>query len=235
MPYIVIVVDELADLMVTARQRIETSVQRLAQKARAAGIHLVLATQRPSVDVVTGTIKANLPVRLSYRVASKIDSRTIIGDAGAEQLLGNGDMLLSSGSGQLLRVHGAYVSDAEIGSVGEALRAQGAPEYVEIGSPPSRAPRQTQTPRVADIAAARTAAGDAREADVYAAAVAVVASERKVSPGHLHRRMGLAHDHAARLIARMEAEGLVGSANLLGRRTIHIPASSARKPVARVA
>jgi S-DNA-T family DNA segregation ATPase FtsK/SpoIIIE len=233
MPFIVIVIDELADLMVTSRQWIEGSVQRLAQKARAAGIHLVMATQRPSVDVITGTIKANLPVRMSYRVASKIDSRTIIGDTGADQLLGNGDLLLATGAGQLLRVHGAFVSDAEIGLVAEALRSQGEPEYVELTS--VAAPAGAERTKIAESRTVFETTSKARDEATYASAVAVVAGERKASPGHLHRRMGLAEDVATRLIARMEAEGLVGPPNLIGRRTINLPPPASRTGKSRAA
>ncbi len=235
MPFIVIVIDELADLMIMAGRQVEGSVQRLAQKARAAGIHLVMATQRPSVDVVTGTIKANLPVRLSYRVASKIDSRTIIGETGAEQLLGSGDLLLATGAGQMLRVHGAYVADAEIGHVAEALRSQGEPHYVEILPTPPAA-RGAKTGRVVSAQAAREAAETARREEIYGAAVTAVANDRKVSPGHLHRRLGIGEELAGELIERMEREGLVGSLNLLGRRAIHMkPAPRMTTTPARVA
>ena len=228
MPYIVIVIDELADLMVTAGKRIEGLIQRLAQKARAAGIHLVMATQRPSVDVVTGTIKANFPVRISFRVASKIDSRTIINEAGAEQLLGHGDMLLTSGTGHHLRVHGAYVADEEIERVVSALREQGEPQYVELIAPPA-AQRATGRRSVVSTAETRAAAEAQAREELYARAVAVVAGDRKVSSGHLHRRLGIPEAVSTQLIERMEAEGLVGSVNLFGRRPIHIkaPASAA--------
>jgi S-DNA-T family DNA segregation ATPase FtsK/SpoIIIE len=221
MPYIVVVIDELADLMVTAGKRVEGSIQRLAQKARASGIHLVMATQRPSVDVVTGTIKANFPVRISFRVASRIDSRTIINEPGAEQLLGHGDMLMTSGSGHHLRVHGAFVSDEEIERVAEALRAEGEPAYVELLARPETAPQRSRT-KVTTVADARAAAeAEARE-HLYAAAVALVAGDRKVSPGHLHRRLSIPEDLAAALIERMEHEGLVGPINMFGRRAIHM-------------
>ncbi len=224
MPYIVIVIDELADLMITAGKRIESLVQRLAQKARAAGIHLVMATQRPSVDVVTGTIKANFPVRISFRVASKIDSRTIINEPGAELLLGHGDMLLTTGSGHHLRVHGAYVADDEIDRVAEALREQGAPAYVELLPAPVGLPPDAP-------AAKRSRAEHPPRDDVYANVIAVVAADRKASPGHLHRRMGIPEAMAAGLIGRMEADGLVGPPNMLGRREIRIePPAAKRNP-----
>ncbi len=221
MPYIVIVIDELADLMITAGKRIEGLVQRLAQKARAAGIHLVMATQRPSVDVVTGTIKANFPVRISFRVASKIDSRTIINEPGAELLLGHGDMLLTTGSGHHLRVHGAYVADDEIDRVAEALREQGAPAYVELLPAPAGLPPATP-------AAKRSRAEHPPRDDLYASAISVVAADRKASPGHLHRRMGIPEAMASGLIERMEADGLVGPPNMLGRREIRIEPPAAK-------
>ncbi len=240
MPYIVVVIDELADLMVTAGKRVEGSIQRLAQKARAAGIHLVMATQRPSVDVVTGTIKANFPVRISFRVASKIDSRTIINEAGAEQLLGHGDMLLTSGSGHHLRVHGAYVSDEEIERVTEALRDQGEPAYIDLmaNAPPPTAPkgRGGNSTRSGDKQADKQAAAEARaHEELYASAVAVVAGDRKVSSGHLHRRLGISEVIAAGLIERMEREGLVGASNMFGRRAIHVQAPDREPPRARSA
>lgn len=242
MPYIVIVIDELADLMVTAGKHVEGSIQRLAQKARASGIHLVMATQRPSVDVVTGTIKANFPVRISFRVASKIDSRTIINEPGAEQLLGHGDMLLTSGSGHHLRVHGAYVSDEEIDRVTEALRDQGEPNYIELAAQPTAPPT---APKGRGNTAARAPAARAPDArataearaheDLYAAAVDVVAGDRKVSTGHLHRRLGISEAIAAGLIERMEREGLVGPANMFGRRTIHVQQPASDPPRSRSA
>jgi S-DNA-T family DNA segregation ATPase FtsK/SpoIIIE len=230
MPYIVIVIDELADLMIMAGKKIEGSVQRLAQKARAAGIHLVMATQRPSVDVVTGTIKANFPVRISFRVASRIDSRTILNEPGAELLLGHGDMLLTSGSSNHLRIHGAYVADDEIERVTEALREQGEPAYVELLARPPAAPKAATAPVRRDPAPLTPPVAPTAPADEhYATAVAIVSTDRKVSPGHLHRRMGIAEPVAAGLIARMEADGFVGPVNMLGRREIRIPAP-ARKP-----
>ena len=225
MPYIVIVIDELADLMVTAGKRVEGLVQRLAQKARAAGIHLVMATQRPSVDVVTGTIKANLPMRISFRVASKIDSRTIINDVGAEQLLGHGDMLMTSGSGHHLRVHGAYVADEEIERVTQALREQGEPDYVDLSARPGASSGRRGGAGSNDSRLATEARNANQQAEeMYAAAVAVVAGDRKVSAGHLQRRLGIPEATGTELIERMEQEGLVGAANLFGRRAIHMKA-----------
>ena len=229
MPYIVIVIDELAELMVTAGRSVEASVHRLAQKARAAGIHLVVATQRPSVDVVTGTIKANLPVRISFRVASKIDSRTIINEAGAEQLLGHGDMLVALGSGPPLRVHGASVTADEVERVVQALRQQGQPSYVRL-----LARDGTQGAMVATTAQAQRAADAAHEEEMFASAVAVVLGDRKVSPGHLHHRLGILEAVADGLIERMQREGLVGPVNLLGYRPVLVkaPARAAARTVA---
>ncbi len=212
MPYIVIVVDEFADLMMTAGERVETAVQRLSQMARAAGIHMIMATQRPTVDIVTGTIKSNFPMRLSFRVASKIDSRTILGETGAEQLLGQGDMLLSCGNGQMFRVHGAYVSDEEIEGVAQHLRdnaASAAPALSHASKAPSLPHHETMPNAAAP-----------HDEDQYAAAVAVVATDRKVSPGHLHRRLGIGEIAASAYIDRMQDEGLVGPANAFGRRRI---------------
>ncbi len=224
LPYIVIVIDELADLMLSSGKRIDASLQRLAQKARAAGIHLVMATQRPSVDVVTGTIKSNFPVRISFRVASKIDSRTILNEAGAEQLLGHGDMLLTSGSGQHLRVHGAYVADEEIERVTQALREQGEPNYVELIPPPAvaEAGKGRNGGKVVSSADAREGA---RRDEVFAAAVAAVIADRKASPGHLHRRLGIPEDEANAIIDQMERDGIIGPPNMFGRRPILIKAA----------
>lgn len=210
MAYIVVVVDEFADLMITAGKDIETAVQRLAQKARAAGIHLIMATQRPSVDIITGTIKANFPTRISFRVASKIDSRTILNEQGAEQLLGQGDMLMTSGAGQLLRVHGPFVSDEEVEAVAAHLRAQGAPRYVEaIEEPPENS--------------SEAGAGGASGADsesLYDRAVAVVLRDRKASTSYVQRRLSIGYNRAADLIERMESEGIISAPNHAGRREI---------------
>ncbi|MEL6872572.1 MAG: DNA translocase FtsK, partial [Pseudomonadota bacterium] len=207
MPNIVIVVDEFADLMAVAGKDIEAAVQRLAQMARAAGIHIVMATQRPSVDVVTGTIKANFPSRIGFRVASKIDSRTIINEHGAEQLLGHGDMLLSDGSGRLRRVHGAFVSDQEVEAVAAFLRDQGEPDYVA---------GLTEAPED-DEAAAPNAA---EAGDLFDKAVAIVMRDRKASTSYLQRRLQIGYNRAADLIERMEADGLIGPADHAGRRDI---------------
>jgi S-DNA-T family DNA segregation ATPase FtsK/SpoIIIE len=216
MPYIVVVIDEFADLMIAAGKDIEGAVQRLAQMARAAGIHLVMATQRPSVDVVTGTIKANFPTRISFKVASRIDSRTILGDQGAEQLLGQGDMLLATASGRLARVHGAFVSDEEVEEVAKALREQAEPRYV---------------PALLDAIAGGTAkpqdvASEAGE-ELYEKAVAIVLRDQKASTSYLQRRLSIGYNRAADLIERMEANGVVGPANGVGKREILAGTASA--------
>ena len=209
MPYIVVVVDEFADLMIVAGKEIEAAVQRLAQMARAAGIHLIMATQRPSVDIITGTIKANFPTRISFKVASKIDSRTILNEQGAEQLLGQGDMLYSSGSGQSVRVHGAFVADDEVESVAEALRQSGEARYIEdiLGA---------GAPSDEDGGPLGGSSGD----DLYDKAVAIVERDQKASVSYLQRRLSIGYNRAAGLIERMEKDGLVGPANHTGKRDI---------------
>ncbi|HRN85470.1 MAG TPA: DNA translocase FtsK, partial [Hyphomicrobium sp.] len=219
MPYIVVVVDEFADLMITAGKDIETAVQRLAQKARAAGIHLIMATQRPSVDIITGTIKANFPTRIGFRVASKIDSRTILNEQGAEQLLGAGDMLFTSGAGQLLRVHGPFVSDEEVEAVADHLRQQGAPRYVE-GVAEARA-------SAADRAEGGEAGRDSGDS-LYDRAVALVLRDRKASTSYVQRRLSIGYNRAADLIERMEREGLISAPNHTGRREILVGDASGR-------
>ena len=210
MPYIVIVIDELADLMIVAGKEIEVALQRLAQMARAAGIHLIMATQRPSVDVITGTIKANFPTRISFKVASRIDSRTILNEQGAEQLLGQGDMLFSSGSGQIARVHGALVSDDEVEEIARFLREQGEPRYVE-GITEKRA--------TADLEQ-----GDAEDDSdlLFDKAVAIAVRERKASTSYLQRRLGVGYNRAADLIERMEREGIVSPGAGSGKREVLI-------------
>jgi DNA segregation ATPase FtsK/SpoIIIE, S-DNA-T family len=208
MPYIVVIVDEMADLMLTAGKDIEGAVQRLAQMARAAGIHLIMATQRPSVDVITGTIKANFPTRVSFKVTSKIDSRTILGEQGAEQLLGAGDMLFSTGTGQITRVHGPFVADEEVEQIAAYLRTLGEPAYVEaIGE---------DTASDDDAAAS-----DASESeDIYDKAMAVVLRDRKASTSYIQRRLSIGYNRAASIMERMEKEGLVSAANSVGKRNI---------------
>ena len=210
MPYLVVVIDEVADLMMVAGKDIEGAVQRLAQMARAAGIHLIMATQRPSVDVITGTIKANFPTRISFQVTSKIDSRTIMGEQGAEQLLGMGDMLYMAGGGRITRLHGPYVDDDEVFKVAGFLREQGEPQYLDD---------VTALPEGEDEEG--TILGDdAASADLYDQAVAVVTRDRKASTSYIQRRLQIGYNRAASLIERMEKEGVVGVANHAGKREI---------------
>ncbi|MEM9014189.1 MAG: DNA translocase FtsK 4TM domain-containing protein [Pseudomonadota bacterium] len=211
MPFIVVVIDEVADLMMVAGKDIEGMVQRLAQMARAAGIHLIMATQRPSVDVITGTIKANFPTRISFQVTSKIDSRTILGEQGAEQLLGQGDMLHMAGGGRLRRVHGAFVSDDEVEAIVKFLKKQGAPEYVQEVTEM----RDSEDEGGFDIGG-NTNSGDA----LYDRAVAVVLRDRKASTSYVQRRLQIGYNRAATLIERMEEEGVISPANHAGKREI---------------
>ena len=216
LPYIVIIVDEMADLMMVAGKDIEGAVQRLAQMARAAGIHLIMATQRPSVDVITGTIKANFPTRISFQVTSKIDSRTILGEMGAEQLLGQGDMLHMAGGGRIVRVHGPFVSDEEVEKVVDHLKEQGRPDY--LATVTEDEDEEEDAPEAAVFDA--TAMGDGDEADVYEQAVKVVMRDKKCSTSYIQRRLGIGYNRAASLVERMEKEGLVGPANHVGKREI---------------
>src|SRR5580700_10439597 len=207
LPYIVVIVDEMADLMMVAGKDIEGAVQRLAQMARAAGLHVILATQRPSVDVITGTIKANFPTRISFQVTSKIDSRTILGEQGAEQLLGQGDMLYMAGGGRISRVHGPFVSDEEVEKVVRHLKAQGVPQYLEAVT--AEQPQEGDDSAVFD-ATAMGAAGEAEGADLYQQAVQVVVRDRKASTSYIQRRLQIGYNRAASLMERMEQEGIVG-------------------------
>ncbi len=207
---IVVVIDEMADLMMVAGKEIEIAVQRLAQMARAAGIHVIMATQRPSVDVITGTIKANFPTRISFQVTSKIDSRTILGKEGAEQLLGRGDMLYMPGGSRMVRVHGAFVDDTEVENVVNHLRAQGAPEYLDS----IILEEETTQDTVAS-------SGDKNQ-DLYQEAVQIVIRDQKASISYLQRRLSIGYNKAATLIERMEDEGVVSSANRSGKREILI-------------
>ncbi|HAE46066.1 MAG TPA: cell division protein FtsK, partial [Tistrella mobilis] len=209
-------VDEMADLMLVAGKDIEAAIQRLAQMARAAGIHLIMATQRPSVDVITGTIKANFPTRISFQVTSKIDSRTILGEQGAEQLLGQGDMLHMEGGGRITRVHGPFVSDEEVEKVVRALKEQGAPTYIEaVTDDPELASGST-----ADIIQGGGAGGGGGEDDLYDQALAVVLRERRASTSFIQRHLQIGYNRAARLIERMENEGVVSRADRTGRREV---------------
>jgi DNA segregation ATPase FtsK/SpoIIIE, S-DNA-T family len=214
LPYIVVIVDEMADLMMVAGKDIEGAVQRLAQMARAAGLHVILATQRPSVDVITGTIKANFPTRISFQVTSKIDSRTILGEQGAEQLLGQGDMLYMAGGGRISRVHGPFVSDEEVEKVVRHLKSQGAPEYLEAVT--AEDPTDADGNPVFDA----TGMGAAEGGDLYQQAVAIVTRDRKASTSYIQRRLQIGYNRAASLMERMEQEGIVGQPNHAGKREI---------------
>jgi S-DNA-T family DNA segregation ATPase FtsK/SpoIIIE len=214
LPLIVIIVDEMADLMMVAGKDVEGSIQRLAQMARAAGLHLIMATQRPSVDVITGTIKANFPTRISFQVTSKIDSRTILGEQGAEQLLGRGDMLYMAAGGKVTRVHGPFCTDAEVEDVVRFLKAQGAPEYMSNVTEEPDGGFET----ILDMAAGD---GDGGSDDqLYDQAVALVAREGKASTSFVQRHLQIGYNRAARIIERMEKEGVVSSANHVGKREV---------------
>ena len=223
MPYIVVIIDEMADLMMVAGKDIEGAVQRLAQMARAAGIHVIMATQRPSVDVITGTIKANFPTRISFQVTSKIDSRTILGEMGAEQLLGMGDMLYMAGGGRIQRVHGPFVSDEEVEKVVQHLKLQGVPEYLDAitedeGDDEDDAPAKKG-------GGGSSSGGESFEDsdDPYDQAVAVVLNDGKASTSYIQRRLGIGYNRAASIIEKMEKEGIVGPANHAGKREILVP------------
>jgi DNA segregation ATPase FtsK/SpoIIIE, S-DNA-T family len=220
LPYIVIIVDEMADLMMVAGKDIEGAVQRLAQMARAAGLHVILATQRPSVDVITGTIKANFPTRISFQVTSKIDSRTILGEMGAEQLLGQGDMLYMAGGGRISRVHGPFCSDEEVEKVVRHLKTQGAPEYLEAVT--------AEEPSEEDGAVFDSSGmGGDGGGDLFTQAVAIVKRDRKASTSYIQRRLQIGYNRAASLMERMELEGIVGQANHAGKREILVPEEEA--------
>jgi len=211
LPYIVVVVDEMADLMMAAGKEIEIAVQRLAQMARAAGIHLIMATQRPSVDVITGTIKANFPTRISFHVTSKIDSRTILGEQGGEQLLGQGDMLYMAQGGRISRVHGPLVTDQEVEDVVAHLKKQGQPSYIEAVTVDD------------DDGFAGMARGESGGDELYDRAIAVVHQHRKASTSFIQRHLQIGYNRAARIVERMEAEGVVSQANHVGRREVLLP------------
>lgn len=212
LPHIVVIVDELADLMMTAGKEVEFLIQRIAQKARAAGIHLILATQRPSVDVITGVIKANLPTRISFHVTSKIDSRTILGEAGAEQLLGKGDMLYVAGGKQLTRIHGPFMSDDEVRAIADHWREQGQPDYIES---------VTEEPEDGGFALeGAPTGGDSAEERMYAKACQLVAESQKASTSWIQRQLRIGYNSAARLIDKMEEDGLISPPNHVGRRDV---------------
>ena len=214
LPFIVVVVDEMADLMLVAGKDVEMAIQRLAQMARAAGIHIIMATQRPSVDVITGTIKANFPTRVSFQVTSKIDSRTILGEGGAEQLLGQGDMLYMAGGGRISRVHGPFVTDNEVEEVVGYLKQQGQPAYIEAVTEDDEA--------AAGIPGFEGDGGIDEGSDLYQQAVALVAREKKASTSFIQRHLQIGYNRAARIIEQMETEGIVSSANHVGKREVLI-------------
>jgi len=214
LPFIVVIVDEMADLMMVAGKEIEACVQRLAQMARASGIHIIMATQRPSVDVITGTIKANFPTRISFQVTSKIDSRTILGEQGAEQLLGQGDMLYMAGGGRITRVHGPFVSDEEVEEVVRHLKTLGAPEYIAAVTEGGDEDGPTTVDELLGLG------GDMTEEQLYDRAVAIVARDRKCSTSYIQRKLQIGYNRAARLVEEMEAQGVVTPANHVGKREI---------------
>ncbi len=222
LPYIVIIVDEMADLMMVAGKDIEGAVQRLAQMARAAGLHVILATQRPSVDVITGTIKANFPTRISFQVTSKIDSRTILGEMGAEQLLGQGDMLYMAGGGRISRVHGPFVSDEEVEKVVRHLKSQGQPEYLEAVT------AEEPTDEDGAVFDSTGMGGGEGGGDLFSQAVAIVKRDRKASTSYIQRRLQIGYNRAASLMERMELEGIVGQANHAGKREILVEEEESR-------
>jgi S-DNA-T family DNA segregation ATPase FtsK/SpoIIIE len=220
LPYIVVVVDEMADLMMVAGKDIEGAIQRLAQMARAAGVHLIMATQRPSVDVITGTIKANFPTRISFQVTSKIDSRTILGEQGAEQLLGQGDMLYMAGGGRISRVHGPFVADSEVEKIVAYLKTQGQPDYLSSITEED-APSEEDEEEASAPAAGPAQTMDQEEAgDYYDRAVAIVTREKKVSVSYIQRRLSVGYNKAASLVERMEKEGVVSPPNHQGKREV---------------
>ncbi|MDI1228786.1 MAG: DNA translocase FtsK 4TM domain-containing protein [bacterium] len=210
LPFIVIIVDEFADLMLVAGKEVENAIQRLAQMARAAGIHLIMATQRPSVDVITGVIKANFPTRISFQVTSKIDSRTILGEGGAEQLLGQGDMLYMAAGGRITRVHGPFVADDEVEKIVSFLRSQGVPNYID-----GVTDGEEEEGGFGEIGS-----GEGSGDDLYDQAVAIVIRERKVSTSFIQRHLQIGYNRAARIVERMEKEGLITAANHVGKREI---------------
>jgi len=208
MPYIVVIVDEMSDLMLIAGKEIENYIQRLSQMARAAGIHIIMATQRPSVDVITGTIKANFPTRISFQVSSKIDSRTILGEQGAEQLLGKGDMLFMSSANKIIRIHGPYVSESEIEKVNSFLRSQGKPDYID------------EITITKDSESTTDKSTDNDKDELYEKAVDIIKTERKASTSFLQRKLQIGYNRAARIMEIMEKEGIVGQPNHVGKREI---------------
>jgi S-DNA-T family DNA segregation ATPase FtsK/SpoIIIE len=220
LPFIVVIVDEMADLMMVAGKEIEACIQRLAQMARASGIHLIMATQRPSVDVITGTIKANFPTRISFQVTSKIDSPTILGEIGAEQLLGMGDMLYMAGGGKIERCHGPFVSDEEVEEIVSHLKAYGPPSYV---GGVQEGPDDDSETDIDAVLGLNTGGNTGGEDALYDQAVAIVAKDRKCSTSYIQRKLGIGYNKAARLVEQMEDEHVVTAANHVGKREVLIP------------
>ncbi|TMV04875.1 DNA translocase FtsK [Ruegeria sediminis] len=220
MPYIVVIVDEMADLMMVAGKEIEACIQRLAQMARASGIHLIMATQRPSVDVITGTIKANFPTRISFQVTSKVDSRTILGEMGAEQLLGQGDMLYMAGGAKITRCHGPFVSDEEVEEVVNHLKQFGPPDY--LGGV-VEGPDEDKADDIDAVLGLNTGGNTDGEDALYDTAVAIVIKDRKCSTSYIQRKLAIGYNKAARLVEQMEEEGVVSAANHVGKREILVP------------
>ncbi len=208
MPYIVVVVDEMSDLMLVAGKEIENYIQKLSQMARAAGIHIIMATQRPSVDVITGTIKANFPTRISFQVTSKIDSRTILGEQGAEQLLGKGDMLYMSSANKIVRIHAPFVSDTEIEKINNFLRSQAEPDYVD------------EILNFADEKELNESKNQGEKDELYQTAIEIIKTEGKASTSFLQRKLQIGYNRAARIIDMMESEGIVSKANHVGKRDV---------------
>ena len=208
LPYIVVIVDEMADLMMVAGKEIEACIQRLAQMARASGIHIIMATQRPSVDVITGTIKANFPTRISFQVTSKVDSRTILGEMGAEQLLGRGDMLYMSDGGKVVRVHGPFVSDDEVERVVGFIRRQETPEYIESITKEEGGEGNLTSPQ------------DESEDALFSQAVSIIIKDKRVSTSYIQRKLQIGYNRAARIIEEMEEKGIISAANSQGKREI---------------
>ena len=219
-PYIVVIVDEMADLMMVAGKEIEACIQRLAQMARASGIHLIMATQRPSVDVITGTIKANFPTRISFQVTSKIDSRTILGEQGAEQLLGMGDMLYMAGGARITRIHGPFVSDEEVEEIVNHLKSFGPPSYM---SGVVEGPEDDRADDIDAVLGLNTGGNTDGDDALYDQAVAIVAKDRKCSTSYIQRKLGIGYNKAARLVEQMEEQGVVTPANHVGKREILLP------------
>jgi S-DNA-T family DNA segregation ATPase FtsK/SpoIIIE len=215
LPYIVIVVDEMADLMLVAGKEVEAAIQRLAQMARAAGIHLIMSTQRPSVDVITGVIKSNFPSRISFHVTTKIDSGTILGEKGAEQLLGMGDMLFMSSGTRPVRVHGCFVADEEVERVVEFIKSQGEPKYVsEVTA------GELNTGKDSGPVFDKGEFGGSDEEDLYRQAVDIVRTDKKASTSYVQRKLRIGYNRAANLIERMEQEGIVSKQDHVGRREV---------------